>query len=207
MNPIRFRVFVVAFLTSTLISSTWAQMSMEKVAAVDQTLQSVKAAYNRLPANKRPILDGGSNLVHLADFWHRVGMRFTDPAFMARLQQHSQMQPQTGGAAVTAATATTSGTIPVSATGLLQDVAGSTLAGFTQSESSTARCGTSVVVGFNDTGGIFETPLFLTGAGGESAGGYAYSNNGGQTFVDGGAIDPGPEFWQCSSRGPRRHLR
>jgi hypothetical protein len=49
------------------------------------------------------------------------------------------------------------------------DVAFSSFSGFTQSETSTARCGDTVVVGFNDTGSIFES-LFFGPAGGASMG-------------------------------------
>jgi hypothetical protein len=71
------------------------------------------------------------------------------------------------------------------------DVAYSSFGGFTQSETSTARCGNSVVVGYNDSGSVFETPLFFTGSGGESFSGASYSTNGGASFTDIGPINPG----------------
>jgi len=182
----KFPGLALAFLCA-IVPSGGAQMSPAKVAALESNLQHVKAAYNRLPANKKLLLDGASNVVQFADFWHRTGMRFADPAFAAARVQRVSARPA-------ATSATTNKIIPISATGLFQDLSGSTLAGFTQSESSTARCGNNVVVGFNDSGGIFETPLFLTGAGGESLAGFAYSTDGGHTFTDGGPVDPGPNF-------------
>ncbi len=66
----------------------------------------------------------------------------------------------------------------------------SAMAGFTQSETSTAWCGPSVVVGYNDSGSLYETLLF--GPGGAGFSGASYSTDGGRTFTDSGAINPGP---------------
>lgn len=63
------------------------------------------------------------------------------------------------------------------------------LIGFTQSETSTAWCGRNVVVGFNDSGSFVET--FPT-TGGLSFSGVARSTDGGRTFTDQGALNPGP---------------
>jgi hypothetical protein len=61
-----------------------AQLSPEKVAAINKTLQNVKAAYNKLDGRHRRMLDGYANIVHFADAWQRYGMRLTDPSFIAR---------------------------------------------------------------------------------------------------------------------------
>ena len=181
MKQPRFTRFLAgAFVTSVLASSAFAQMSVEKVAAVDRTLQAVKARYDKMPENKKRLLDGTANAVHLANVWHRMGMRMTDPTFAVRKSDSN-------------VSATPSNSIiPISATGASHDLTFSSMGGFTQSETSSARCGNNVVVGFNDSGSVFETPLFFTGSGGESFGGYSYSSDGGATFKDGGPIDPGP---------------
>lgn len=57
----------------------------------------------------------------------------------------------------------------------------------TQSETAVAVSGKNVVVGFNDSQ---STLLFLTP--GTNLSGYAYSHNGGKTFVDGGTIPNAP---------------
>ncbi len=171
-------VLVSAFLTSVLASSAWAQMSVEKVAAVDKTLQAVKTLYNKMPANKQILLDGTANAVRFADVWHSMGMHLADPTFKPR---------STGVSAPPIP-----GIIPISATGAAKDLTYSSMGGFTQSESSTGRCGNNVVVGFNDSGSIFETPYFFTLTGGQSLSGYGYSSDGGATFTDGGPFDPGP---------------
>lgn len=181
-SPRFVRPLAAAFAISVLASSfSWAQLSMEKVNATNKTLQFVKAAYNRLDARHQRMLDGYANIVHLADIWQRYAIHFTDPMFVAR----ARMLPR--GAALTPGSA---GLVPVSNPST--DVAYSSFGGFTQSETSTARCGDSVVVGFNDSGSVFETPFFFSGTGGQSFSGYAYSSNGGASFTDGGPVNPGP---------------
>ena len=64
------------------------------------------------------------------------------------------------------------------------------MAGFTQSETSTAWCGNHVVVGFNDSGSFFESPI---GPGGASFSGASISNNKGASFHDVGFINPGTD--------------
>ncbi len=182
MKSPRFTRFLAgAFATSLLASSFgWAQMSVEKVVALDRTLQHVKATYNKIDSRHQKMLDGYANIVHFADVWHTNGMRFTDPSFVARVKMGtvSASAPPPAGGLVRASNPAT-------------DVANSSFAGFTQSETSTARCGNSVVVGFNDSGSVFETPYFYTLTGGQAFSGAAYSTNGGASFTDGGPINPG----------------
>jgi hypothetical protein len=70
------------------------------------------------------------------------------------------------------------------------DFTRSVLTGFTQSESSTAWCGDTVVVGFNDSGSLLET---LGGPGGLSFNGVARSDDRGRSFEDLGFLNPGPD--------------
>src|SRR5437588_206514 len=154
-----------------------AQMSAEKVAATNKILQQVKASIKKLSPSHQMALDGYANISHLADTWKAYGMRLTDPTFKVR--------PNLAGIA------TPSGSI-VAVSNPSTDVAFSSFGGFTQSETSTARCGNSVVVGYNDSGSVFETPYFYTGTGGQSFSGASYSTNGGATFTDVGPINPGP---------------
>jgi hypothetical protein len=49
-----------------------------------------------------------------------------------------------------------------------------------------------VVVGFNDSGSVFETPFFYSGTGGQAFSGASYSTNGGASFTDIGPLNPGP---------------
>jgi len=151
-------------------------MSAQKVAATNKILQQVKSSIHKLSPSHQMLLDGYGNISHLADAWQAYGMRLTDPTFKPRpgLQTFAPM----GGSAV-----------PVSNPS--KDVAFSSFGGFTQSETSTARCGNTVVVGYNDSGSVFETPLFYTGTGGQSFSGSSYSTNGGASFKDIGPVNPG----------------
>lgn len=172
-----------AFATAVLASSfAAAQLSVERVAATNKTLQNVKAMIAKIPPSHRKMLDGYANILHLADVWQAHGMRLTDPSFIARAKLSREMAAH--------ALPPSGGIVPVSNPGT--DIAFSSLGGFTQSETSTARCGNNVVVGFNDSGSVFETPFFFTGTGGQSFSGAAYSTDGGASFHDIGPVNPGP---------------
>ena len=151
------RLVAGAFATAIFASSFAAsQMSVEKVAATNKILQQVKATINKLPAHHQQMLDGYGNIRHLADAWQLYGMRLTDPTFIARakLARSSSAPPPTAGLVAVSNPST--------------DLNYSSFGGFTQSETSTARCGNTVVVGYNDSGSVFETPYFFTGTGGQS---------------------------------------
>lgn len=62
--------------------------------------------------------------------------------------------------------------------------------GFTQSETSTAWCGNSVVVGYNDSGAFMRTAAVNPGAA-FSFNGISVSANGGRTYKDFGFLNPG----------------
>lgn len=84
--------------------------------------------------------------------------------------------------------------------------------GFTQNNAVTARCGENVVVAFEDSASTIETLFtgqggvsFITtasGTGGISAIGYATSHNGGLSFKDRGAVNPGPDVDTMLFRQP-----
>ncbi len=169
--------FVLSVLTS---SGGWAQLTPQKVAAIDKTLQNVKSSIAKLDTRHQQMLDGYSNISHIADAWHTLGMRLTDPSFVARAKMAAH--PSSGPAGIASI---------VRVSNPSNDIAFSSFGGFTQSETSTARCGNNVVAGFNDSGSIFETPFFFTGLGGLSFSGSAYSTNGGTSFTDIGPINPG----------------
>jgi hypothetical protein len=175
------RLFAGALALATFAPSfAGAQLSPEKVAATNRTLQHVKATYNKMDARHQRMLDGYRNVVHLADVWEKYGMRLTDPSFIARAKMSRSA----------AALQPVAGIVQVSNPNT--DIAYSSFGGFTQSETSTARCGNSVVVGFNDSGSVFETPFFFQSTGGQAFSGSSYSTNGGASFTDIGPINPGP---------------
>ncbi|HUD67004.1 MAG TPA: sialidase family protein [Candidatus Sulfotelmatobacter sp.] len=184
MNSPRFQRVVTGLFATTVLASSVAaaQLSVERVAATNKTLQHVKASIAKLSPRQRKMLDGYANIEHLANAWQTYGMRLADPSFVtrARLAHHPMPRslPQSGGV--------------VRVSDPTVDLVYSSMAGFTQSETSTARCGNTVVVGFNDSGSVFETPFYFTGTGGQSFSGSAYSANGGASFTDIGPVNPGP---------------
>jgi hypothetical protein len=185
------RLLAGAFATAVFASSFGAsQMSVEKVTATNKILQQMKATISKLPASHRQMLDGYANVGHLADTWQHYGMRLTDPTFT----RHNQTS------ASAAALPSVASVVPVSNPST--DVAYSSFGGFTQSETSTARCGNTVVVGYNDSGSVFETPYFYSGTGGQSFSGASYSTNGGASFTDIGPINPGPNTYNFLGGDP-----
>ena len=192
MKSPRFVRFVAGAFATAVVASSFgaAQMSVEKVAATNKILQQVKATVDRMPASHRQLLDGYANIRHLADVWQTYGMRLTDPTFIARGKmaiRGAKHQPTAGIVAVSDPST---------------DVAYSSFGGFTQSETSTARCGNSVVVGYNDSGSVFETPFFFTGTGGQSFSGASYSTDGGATFTDIGPMNPGSTIFNFLGGDP-----
>jgi hypothetical protein len=191
MKSPRFSRYVAgAFAAAALASSfAGAQFSVEKVAATNKILQQVKASVAKLDQRHQKMLDGYANINHLAGVWERYGMRLADPTFAPRSKGLAPAMPPSAG-----------GITPVSNPNT--DVAYSSFGGFTQSETSTARCGNTVVVGFNDSGSVFETPYYFTGLGGESFSGAGYSTDGGKTFKDAGPINPGSNTYNFLGGDP-----
>jgi hypothetical protein len=63
--------------------------------------------------------------------------------------------------------------------------------GFTQSETSSAWCGNTIVAGYNDSGAFLRT-AGVNFLGAWSFSSASYSHDGGRTFVDIGFLNPGP---------------
>ncbi len=161
--------------------------SPERVAALQQMMSSTKQqAINKLSDRLKKALSGGAlNLLQFETFWQSIQQTFGEgtsdaqlASIQAALEKSSRLAPSIAS----------SGPIPVSDPSL--DFVFSLSAGFTQSETSTAWCGSGVVAGFNDSGSEFESLLF--GAGGISFGGAGASTDGGFSFRDIGYINPGP---------------
>ncbi len=192
MKSSRFLAGAVATVTVFAGSFAAAQLSVEKVNATNKVLQQMKSTVDRMPQSHQQMLDGYANIRHLADAWQTFGMRLTDPSFVAR----AKMAKPTEASALAVATGIVKASDPST------DVAYSSFGGFTQSETSTARCGNTVVVGYNDSGSVFETPYFYTGAGGEGFSGSSYSTDGGASFTDIGPINPGPTTYNFLGGDP-----
>lgn len=145
------------------------QVSPQNLAAVQSRLHQAKVFFDKMPETRRHMLSGGAqNLIQLANFSEQRGLH------MIASSHGLKQQPAKSGPSATA------GVIPVSNPS--DDFAFSVKLGFTQSETSTAWCGSHVVVGFNDTGSGPESIFF--GPGGLSFTGIALSINSGHDFED-----------------------
>jgi hypothetical protein len=142
-------------------------------------------ALGKLPPKLQKALSGGAlNLLQMERAWpnlqEEVG-KGDNAATLAHIQ--AALQAKSGSAT----RIDHSGPIPVSNPG--DDFLLSIEGGFTQSETSTAWCGSGVVAGFNDSGSLFES--LVSGPGGLSFAGAGASTDAGSTFRDIGYINPG----------------
>jgi hypothetical protein len=153
-----------------------------RLEAAQTVLAQIHATLESLPdAHQKLLSSGAQNLLRLAHGWDQVQNGLADADIGELQSKHSIAagQPLPPDALVSRITNPAT------------DFSFSTLAGFTQSESSTAWCGDNVVTGFNDSGSVFETLLFTTGGLGFS--GASFSTDKGKSFQDMGFINPGSD--------------
>lgn len=174
----------------------WAQVAMERLTALKGMAERVKTFAQRMPEPRRNMLSSGAlNLINLAERWDQIEphLRRATPG----LGRVGPVAPALNGHEQAAA-------IEILAakqvSNLSADVSSSLLAGFTQSETSTAWCGNNVVVGFNDSGSFLETTL-MPGSG-LSFNGVSRSTNKGGSFTDLGFLNPGPVITDFLSGDP-----
>jgi hypothetical protein len=151
---------------------------------IKQGLAASQASFDAMPAALQASFSGRARLLHLSDMVDKLskGGWQADP-----------------GTAADAWTDDVPG-LPTQVNDPTGDAAFSPFAGFTQATSSTARCGNSVVVGFNDTRALLDT--LFNGTGGVSFSGVAMSDDAGRSFHDLGAIPPGSDPTQLSLGQP-----
>jgi hypothetical protein len=145
-----------------------AESAEQRLAPLDSAAAHV-AALSENPNFRRDSLFGATrNLVSMADRWATIRPLLEQlvTASVAAPVEPSLESPNVLGV----------GSKPISKVTL----GASRYSGFTQSETSTAWCGASVVVGFNDTGSYIRTIL---GNGGISVLGYSNSTNRGTAFT------------------------
>jgi hypothetical protein len=179
---IRFRSLVLSLgILAFLAPLSSAQSNADRIKTIQTNLKNAKAAFDQLPDDvKRAAERGHRRVAHLADVVDRLA-----PS-LAKGPRAEWQEPSEGW---NEGEADENGLVPVN--NPIRDFRFSPFAGFTQNSAVTARCGESVVVGFNDSGSILDT--LATGTGGVSASGYATSHNGGESFKDRGAVPPGPD--------------
>jgi hypothetical protein len=184
-----FRIFTILIAgVFSLAGSTSAQTVAQK----KEFLKKILDASSKIPAHhKRLLSTGAQNLLHIAE---RVNTKFTKPGIgddggltnvspqaTALLRPHLKFLESAAGKV---------GTIQVSNPAL--DFLTSVIEGFTQSETSSAWCGNSVVAGYNDSGAFLRTARvnFLAAW---SFNGVSVSANGGKSFKDLALLNPGAD--------------
>ena len=167
--------------------TVFGQAASGQIDSLKQLIKEVEKSADELPQSKRRALSSGmQNLLQLAESLSRTGKETgNELPLLGRARSASSWQARSQQQAERAAD--DSDGIAVSNPD--SDFVFSVLAGFTQSETSTGWCGENVVVGFNDSGSVFET--FAEGEGGLSFNGYARSSDRGATFRDLGFLNPG----------------
>ena len=179
--------FIVRALALSLVgivagTAAAAQTASQRLHVVGTRLQQLQASINQIPASRRKLLSASVlNLLEWADKFPDVerGLNRLGPAVSQAIavQSHAPLTEAVAG-----------GLASVSNPG--QDIY-SVLSGFTQSETDTAWCGSNIVVGFNDSGSIFES--LVAGVGGLSVNGYSRSANQGGSYVDLKFLNPGSD--------------
>jgi hypothetical protein len=158
-------------------------------ARAEKQKEILREAFEKIPRARQRLLSGGA--LNLAQ-WAREEVEHEGPgAEGARVAAPARAVGPAGLARHDGE--------PVRVNDPSTDFTSSVIAGFTQSETSTAWCGDTVVVGFNDSGSILET---LTSSGGLSFNGVARSTNRGRSFTDVGFLNPGPDFFAQLSGDP-----
>ncbi|PWB78595.1 MAG: hypothetical protein C3F08_08295 [Candidatus Methylomirabilota bacterium] len=167
------------------VQAAWAQVALERLVGMKQAAERVRASAQRLPESRRQMLSSGTlNLINLAERWDQIEPRLRRVLSLPSGMDQPIRQTDAGETPADRMLAAAQVSNPA------VDVSSSRRGGFTQSETSTAWCGSNVVVGFNDTGSLLET-LSLPGIG-ASLVGISRSTNKGGRFTDQGYLNPGP---------------
>jgi len=190
-------VFSFAFCFLGLLNGSAArgQVTKEQLDEIGAKLEAARSVYDRMPAQSRRMLSSGArNFFHLAENWPNVRERILAshaepdqiplPFEIPQMPFETTQTTQTISPGISAV----SFTPPVRVSNLVTDFAFGPTSGFQQSETSTAWCGSNIVVGFNDSGSFWESivassPLSLNGV--------ALSANQGATFTDEGSLPAG----------------
>jgi hypothetical protein len=175
---IRFRTPIFSFgLTVVLAALSSAQNNASRISMIQTNLNNAKQAYEQLPDPIKKTARAQRRLAHLADAVNRMAGRL---AKMSPGRQWSDDRTPSDAADENGL---------VSVNNPARDFRFSQFVGYTQSSTAIARCGNSVVVGFNDSGSILET--LANGTAGISFSGVAASQDGGASFRDLGFMPPG----------------
>jgi hypothetical protein len=184
-------VTTFAVLVFLFVGNANAQTAVTKKALLNKS----RNAISKLPAQHQKLLSSGmQRILQLAQALN------DDHSKMAADGGTITISPSVGAANALTSAVAPLGTIPDEGPGATirvsdprLDFANSVSTSFTQSETSSAWCGDTVVVGYNDTGAFART-AGVNFFGGWSFSSASYSHDGGRTFVDIGYMNPGNTF-------------
>lgn len=155
-----------------------AQTLQQRLDATSAHMKRFQALSAKLSASEKAKLSSGAqHLLYMAAQWDQMEPHLTRNAATLNSPLNGKPFNPSGTLA--------SGEVNEPST----DLAFSRMAGFVQSETSTAWCGHNVVVAYNDSGSLLET--FPIPGIGLSFNGYSFSTDGGQSFTDQGFLNPG----------------
>jgi hypothetical protein len=158
----------------------------DRLAGIQERLSQVGQTLDALPdAQKRGLSSGAQSLLKISQGWEEIEGGLEKAASRQSQAQKFQAQIQANADQPTELDAFVSRVSNPSA-----DFLFSMMAGFTQSETSTAWCGSNIAIGFNDSGSFIES--ILLGPGGASFSGASVSTSPTGLFRDVGYINPGP---------------
>lgn len=189
-----FKLFAALTVSVTLMAAgISAQTKLDRKALLNKFLVNS----GKMTAKQRGLLSSGmQNFAQIANNLNKEhtkagigdnGGTYTGPP---QAQPHAQILSHALRNAALASAAGPGGTTRVSNPAL--DFLTSVVAGFTQSESSSAWCGNTIVAGYNDSGAYLRT-AGINFAGAWSFNGVSVSVNGGKSFVDLGYLNPGSD--------------
>jgi hypothetical protein len=179
------RAALLLLVTVSLLLTPWAasaQTVQQRLDAVSAHMKQFQDLSARLPDSaKAKLSSSAQHLLRAAARWDELQQVLSRSGTTLNTSLNGQpFHPQPGPL--------TSRQVSDPSTDLIF----SRMAGFTQSETSTAWCGRNVVVAYNDSGSFLET--FPIPGIGLSFNGYSLSTDGGRTFTDQGFLNPGPNL-------------
>ena len=168
-------VMILGILVMSWTSGVYAQVTKAQLDSVTANTAGARSFFSTLPKDERKMLSGAA-----LNFFNLVN------------RAPDLEEEELGGQGLPAAPmpGPTSGPVPfgmVPVSNPATDFLFGPSAGFTQSETSTAWCGNTVLVGFNDSGSYWQSG-FATGFTGLSFNGYALSTNKGMSYTDMGYL-------------------
>ena len=187
---LRSTIAVVAVVAGALLfaGSGSAQSNADRKVLLKKFLD----ATDKIPARHKKLISSGmQNFLHYAAAVNSSHSKIGDDGGTFNVPgRKASVAVQSANPLAVANAAGPGGTVLVSNPAL--DFIGSVVTGFTQSETSSAWCGRTIVAGYNDSGAFLRT-AGVNPFGAASFNGVSFSADGGKSFVDLGFLNPGTD--------------